>query len=76
MKPIRYIGKDQDSLKDALSAAENESALKGVKRMDVEIHRAIRFLQIATDLRQLQRKANVNYFFLFLSLHERQITNL
>jgi hypothetical protein len=33
--------------------------------MDVEIHRAIKFLQISTDLRQLQRRADVRFSFFY-----------
>lgn len=63
-KPVPYQDKNQTILKDILKDAEAESALKGVARMDVEIHRAIKFLQISTDLRQLQRRADV-CFLLF-----------
>jgi len=31
--------------------------------MDVEINRAIKFLQISTDLRQLQKRAEVKFYF-------------
>lgn len=50
-------------LKSALHDAECESGLNGVARMDVEIKRAVKFLQIANDLRQLQRRADVSSFF-------------
>ncbi len=52
-------------LKNILKDAESESALKAVERMDVEIHRAIKFLQVSTDLRQLQKRADVCFLFLF-----------
>ncbi|UJR23110.1 hypothetical protein I4U23_026131 [Adineta vaga] len=39
---------------------EVESALKGIGRMDVEIQRAIKFLQISTDLRKLQKRADTD----------------
>jgi hypothetical protein len=52
-------------LKDALKDAKLVSVLKGVACMDVEIKRALDFLQISTDLRQLQRPADVR-FRLFL----------
>jgi hypothetical protein len=48
-------------LKNALKNAEAESALQGVTRMDVEIKRAIKFLQISTDLRQHQKRADVSF---------------
>jgi hypothetical protein len=47
-------------LKNALKDAANESALQGVSRMDMEIQRAIKFLQIAADLRQYQKRAGVS----------------
>jgi hypothetical protein len=31
--------------------------------MDVEINRAIKFLRISTDLRQLQKRADVRFLF-------------
>lgn len=54
-----YQDSNQTLLKNALRDAELESELKGVARMDVEIQRAIKFLQISTDLRQLQKRADV-----------------
>ncbi|CAF1294902.1 unnamed protein product [Adineta ricciae] len=59
-KPVPYQDKNQTVLKDILKDAEAESAFKGVARMDVEIHRAIKFLQISTDLRQLQKRADID----------------
>ncbi|CAF3780229.1 unnamed protein product [Rotaria sordida] len=59
-KPVVYEDKNQTLLKNILKEAEAESALKGLARMDVEIHRAIKFLQISTDLRQLQKRADVD----------------
>ncbi|CAF3923286.1 unnamed protein product [Rotaria sp. Silwood2] len=59
-KPVPYEDKNQTLLKNTLKDAEAESALKGVARMDVEIHRATKFLQISTDLRQLQRRADLD----------------
>lgn len=47
-------------LKGALRDAESESGLQGVARMEVEIKRAVKFLQISNDLRQLQRRADVS----------------
>jgi hypothetical protein len=46
-----------------LKDTESQSALKAVARMDVEIQRAIKFLQISTDLRQLQKRADVRFLF-------------
>ncbi|CAF4545963.1 unnamed protein product [Rotaria sp. Silwood1] len=59
-KPVVYEDKNQTLLKNALKEAEAESALKGIARMDVEIHRATKFLQISTDLRQLQKRADLD----------------
>ncbi|CAF1582905.1 unnamed protein product [Rotaria magnacalcarata] len=59
-KPVPYQDKNQTLVKAALKEAEAESALKGIARMDVEIHRAIKFLQISTDLRQLQKRADAD----------------
>ena len=61
--PVIYDNENQNFLKNILKGAEYDSVLKGVKHMDVEIHRAIKFLQIATDLRQLQRRADVGFCF-------------
>ena len=58
-KPALYQDNNQTLLKNTLKDAEAESALKAVARMDVEIQRAIKFLQISTDLRQLQKRADV-----------------
>jgi len=42
--------------------------------MDVEIHRAIKFLQISTDLRQLQRRADVRFsFFLLIKINIKSL---
>ncbi|CAF2312742.1 unnamed protein product [Rotaria sp. Silwood2] len=57
-KPATYNEKTQDLLKNALQEAAAESALQGVMRMDVEIKRAIKFLQISTDLRQYQKRTD------------------
>ncbi|CAF3336880.1 unnamed protein product [Rotaria sp. Silwood1] len=57
-KPAVYNEKTQSLLKNALQEAAAESTLQGVMRMDVEIKRAIKFLQISTDLRQYQKRAN------------------
>jgi hypothetical protein len=46
-------------LKKVLKDANATSILKGVERMEVEIQRAIKFLQISVDLRQLQKRADV-----------------
>jgi hypothetical protein len=62
-KPAVYQDNNKILLKDILKDAEYESALKAVDRMDVEIQRAIKFLQISTDLRQLQKRADVYFFF-------------
>jgi len=59
-KPILYEEKTENLLKNALKTNESESAFNGVQRMDVEIKRAIKFLQISTDLRQYQKRADVN----------------
>jgi hypothetical protein len=58
-KPVLYQDSNQTLLKKALKDAEAESVLKSVARMDVEIQRATKFLQISTDLRQLQKRADV-----------------
>jgi hypothetical protein len=47
-------------LKNALKNAKAESALEGVSLMDVEIKRAIKFLQISNDLRKYQKRADVS----------------
>lgn len=60
-KPVLYEEKSENLLKDALKTNETESAFNGVQRMDVEIKRAIKFLQISTDLRQYQKRAEVNF---------------
>ncbi|CAF4581909.1 unnamed protein product, partial [Rotaria socialis] len=57
-KSVEYNDKTENVLKNALQNAEAESALQGVMRLDVEIKRAIKFLQISTDLRQHQKRAN------------------
>ena len=59
-KSVPYQDKNQTLVKAALKEAEADSALKGINRMDVEIHRAIKFLQISADLRQLQKRADVS----------------
>jgi len=59
-KPAIYHEKTQEILKTALKDAEAQSALEGVARMDVEIKRAIKFLQISTDLRQYQKRPDVS----------------
>jgi len=60
-KPAIYDEKTQVILKEALKNAGAESALQGVARMDVEINRAVKFLQISTDLRQYQKLAEVSF---------------
>jgi hypothetical protein len=62
-KPPIFNGETETLLKNALKNAESESALQGVSRMEVEIKRGIKFLQISTDLRQYQRRAQVNLIF-------------
>ncbi|CAF0922263.1 unnamed protein product [Rotaria sordida] len=57
-KPPIYDEKTENLLKNALQNAEVESALQGVMRMDVEIKRAIKFLQISTDIRRHQKRTN------------------
>ncbi|CAF4207748.1 unnamed protein product, partial [Adineta steineri] len=57
-KPVVYQDKNQTFLKTILKEAGAESAYSAVTRMDTEIHRAIKFLQISTDLRQLQKRAD------------------
>lgn len=47
-------------MKKTLKDADDESTLRGVSRMDVEIQRATKFLQISTDLRQLQKRPEVD----------------
>lgn len=59
-KPVIYHETTQERLKNALKDAKAESALEGVLRMDVEIKRAIKFLQISSDLRQYQKRAHVS----------------
>ena len=59
-KPVIYEEKTSVILKSALRDAEYESGLQGVARMEVEIKRAVKFLQISNDLRQLQRRADVS----------------
>ncbi len=66
-RPAVYHEKTQVILKSALKDAEDESALQGVSRMDVEIKRAIKFLQISTDLRQYQKRADVSVSIFFCS---------
>lgn len=61
-KPAIYHEKTAVVLKGALHDAGCESGLQGVARMEVEIKRAIKFLQIANDLRQLQRRADVSLY--------------
>ncbi len=60
-KPAIYDEKTEVLLKEALKNAKAESALQGVARMDVEIKRAIKFLQISTDLRQYQKRVDVSF---------------
>ena len=55
-----YREKTQYLIKNALKDAEAESALQGVMRMEVEIQRATKFLQISTDLRRYQHRVNVS----------------
>ncbi|CAF1439450.1 unnamed protein product [Rotaria magnacalcarata] len=57
-KSVKYNDKTENVLKNALQNAEAESALQGVMRLDVEIKRAIKFLQISSNLRQRQKRAN------------------
>lgn len=57
--PAAYQDNNKNLLKNILKEAESDSVLKGIARMDVEIHRAIKFLQVSTDLRQLQKRADV-----------------
>lgn len=59
-------------MKNLLNEDDYAFILKGVNRMDVEINRAIKFLQIATDLRLLQKRADVR-FFLFCILKSFEI---
>ncbi|CAF1389296.1 unnamed protein product [Adineta ricciae] len=58
-KTPSYGDKTQVILKNALKNTNAESALEGVVRMDTEIKRAIKFLQISTDLRQHQKRAEI-----------------
>lgn len=66
--PVVYQDKNQAILKDLLKNAEADMTLKAVNRMDIEIHRAIKFLQISTDLRQLQRRADVSFYSLLMKI--------
>jgi protein-arginine kinase len=83
-KPAIYDEKTQVILKEALKNAGAESALQGVARMDVEIQRAVKFLQISTDLRQYQKRAEVSFInlsdklqenFLFIRMNQKKKWN-
>ncbi|CAF3863314.1 unnamed protein product, partial [Adineta steineri] len=52
-----YNETTQIVLKNVLKNAKAELVLKGVSHMDVEIKRAVKFLQISTDLRHHQKLA-------------------
>jgi len=69
-KPPIYDEKTREILKTALQEAEAQSALQGVARMDVEIKRAIKFLQISHDLRQYQKRADVSFRIFLCNLRE------
>lgn len=58
-RPAVYQDNNQTLLKNALKDSELEAELRAVARMDLEIQRALKFLQISTDLRQLQKRADV-----------------
>lgn len=47
-----YDERTQDKLKTAVIKAGNQLAVDGIERMEVEIKRAIKFLQISNDLRR------------------------
>ncbi len=73
-RPPIYHEQTQVQLKNALKDAAVESALQGVTRMDVEIKRAIKFLQISIDLRQYQKRAGVSFNkFLFKLINDKKI---
>lgn len=59
-KPVLYREQTATVLEIALRDAKDTSALEGVALMKVEIKRAMKFLQISTDLRQHQKRAEVN----------------
>jgi len=54
-----YKDQNETILKSALKNSEDDGVFKGVKRMDLELQRARKFLQISTNLRQLQIRADV-----------------
>ena len=70
-KPAVYNEKTQELLKNALKNAKADSALQGVTRMDVEIKRAVKFLQISTDLRQYQKRADVSIINIHLQINRK-----
>ena len=61
-RPAAYQDNNQILFKNALKDSDLEPELKAVARMDLEIQRALKFLQISTDLRQLQKRPDVISF--------------
>jgi hypothetical protein len=60
-RPPVYHKETAEVLKTALHEAKCESGIEGVALMDVEINRAIKFLQISNDIRQHQRRVGVSF---------------
>ena len=56
----KYQDNIKDLLKKSLEKMEAKSVLEAVTKMDTEIMRAVKFLQISTDLRSLQTRADVS----------------
>ena len=59
--PPKYQDNIRTLLRKTLKEANDESTLKGVSRIDVEIKRGVKFLQISADLRQLQKRQEVKF---------------
>lgn len=57
--PPKYQDDIRTLLRKTLKEANDQSTLKGVSRIDVEIKRGVKFLQISADLRQLQKRQEV-----------------
>ena len=57
---MMYNETTQALLKRALKEAGAQSALEGIDLIEVEIHRAVKFLQISTDIRRYQKNSAVN----------------
>jgi hypothetical protein len=57
---MMYNETTQALLKRALQEAGAQSALEGIDLIEVEIHRAVKFLQISNDIRRYQKNSGVN----------------